>query len=69
MPRKVRELKALLRRAGFTEKAGKGSHTNFYIPGVPGTFVTIAGNDGADAKRYLEQQVEQVIRRAVEAKE
>jgi predicted RNA binding protein YcfA (HicA-like mRNA interferase family) len=28
MPKKVRELKQILRKAGFIELAGKGSHTN-----------------------------------------
>ena len=27
MPKKIRELKALLRKAGFAQRAGKGSRT------------------------------------------
>jgi hypothetical protein len=31
MPKKIRELKQLLRKAGFQELPGKGSHTTGYI--------------------------------------
>ena len=61
MPKKVRELKSMLRRAGFSEDSGKGSHVNFWYEGVHGTYVTLSGKDGADAKRYLEEQVHRVI--------
>ena len=63
MPKKVRELKQMLRRAGFTEKQGKGSHVNFWHDAVSGTFVTISGNDGADAARYQDKQVALVLER------
>lgn len=60
MPKKIRELKQMLRKSGFTERSGKGSHTNWIHPDYIGR-VTIAGKDGADAKRYLEKEVEKAI--------
>jgi hypothetical protein len=32
VPKKIRELKAMLRKAGFSSRPGKGSHTFGYIP-------------------------------------
>ncbi|MBD6618726.1 type II toxin-antitoxin system HicA family toxin [Komarekiella sp. 'clone 1'] len=49
MPKKIRELKSLLLQAGFSYRPGKGSHTNWYHPLLPGR-VTISGKDGSDAK-------------------
>ncbi len=60
MPKKIRELKAMLKKAGFTMRVGKGSHTNWYHPRYPGR-ITIAGNDGADARRYLEIEVQKGV--------
>jgi len=60
MPKKIRELKQMLNKSGFTERPGKGSHTNWTHPDYPGK-VTIAGKDGSDAKRYLEKEVERAI--------
>lgn len=60
MPPKIRELKTSLRRAGFVERTGKGSHTVWSHPLVPGHF-TMAGNDGDDAKRYQERDVRQLL--------
>ena len=60
MPKKIRELKQMLRKSGFTERPGKGSHTNWTHPNYAGR-VTIAGKDGSDAKRYLEQEVKRAI--------
>jgi predicted RNA binding protein YcfA (HicA-like mRNA interferase family) len=56
MPKKIRELKQILRRAGFLELLGKGSHTNWIHPKYTGK-LTISGQDGADAKRYQEKDV------------
>jgi predicted RNA binding protein YcfA (HicA-like mRNA interferase family) len=67
MPKKIRELKAMLRKAGFTMRPGKGSHTNWYHPKLPSKGVTIAGSDGDDAKQYQEKQVNAAIREAEEA--
>jgi predicted RNA binding protein YcfA (HicA-like mRNA interferase family) len=56
MPRKIRELKLLLKRVGFIELPGKGSHTNWLHSLYPGK-ITISGKDGADAKRYQENEI------------
>jgi predicted RNA binding protein YcfA (HicA-like mRNA interferase family) len=60
MPKKIRELKQMLRQVGFTELPGKGSHTNWIHPLYTGK-ITISGKDGADAKRYQEKEVKQAI--------
>ena len=60
MPKKIRELKQLLRQAGFSELPGKGSHTNwvhFLYAGKITVSGTVSGKDGADAKRYQEQKI------------
>lgn len=65
MPRKVRELKADLRRAGFRQlkRRGKGSHTYWAHPQVSGT-VTLSGHDGADADHYQEDDVRTALEKA-----
>ncbi len=60
MPRKIRELKADLRRAGFVEQSGNGSHTGWRHPLLPDK-VTLAGNDGDDAKPYQEKQLRLIL--------
>lgn len=56
MPQKIRELKQMLRRAGFSERPGKGSHTNWTHRLYLGK-ITLSGNDGNDAKPYQEQKI------------
>ena len=58
--KKIRELIQELKRAGFSDRGGKGSHRNFKHPG--GCRITLCGNPGHDAKKYQEREVEQVIR-------
>lgn len=60
MPKKIRELKQMLHQAGFAELPGKGSHSNWIHSLYVGK-ITIAGKDGADAKRYQEKEVKQAI--------
>ncbi|MEL6722604.1 MAG: type II toxin-antitoxin system HicA family toxin [Pseudomonadota bacterium] len=55
MPKKIRELIALLEKSGFSNRGGKGSHRNFLHPS--GVHVTLAGKPGNDAKKYQEKQV------------
>jgi predicted RNA binding protein YcfA (HicA-like mRNA interferase family) len=62
MPKKLRELKAMLRKAGFTYESAKGSHTKWSHPLILGK-LTISGKDGADAKAYQEQDVAEVLQR------
>ena len=54
---KIRELKAMLRKAGFFMRPGKGSHTVWEHPGLLDD-VTFSGSDGDDAQRYQEKGVE-----------
>jgi predicted RNA binding protein YcfA (HicA-like mRNA interferase family) len=67
MPRKIRELKADLRRAGFEEAAGKGSHTRWRHPLVADT-LTLSGHDGADARPYQERQLRTILVKVLEAR-
>lgn len=60
MPKKIRELKKLLQKAGFNQRTGKGSHTNWYHPLYSGR-ITISGKDGNDAKDYQENEVLKAI--------
>jgi predicted RNA binding protein YcfA (HicA-like mRNA interferase family) len=60
MPKKIRELKQLLRQAGFSELPGKGSHTN-WVHSLYAGKITVSGKDGADAKRYQEKEVQAAI--------
>jgi hypothetical protein len=61
MPKKIRELKAMLKKAGFHWRPGKGDHTFWEHSVHPDVTVTVSGNDGADAKRYQEKEVKQAI--------
>lgn len=55
MPVKIRELIEILKKAGFIDRGGKGSHRNFQHPS--GVRVTLSGKEGEDAKRYQEKEV------------
>lgn len=61
MPRKIRELIAELKAAGFVDRGGKGSHRNFMHPkcSMP---ITISGELGDDAKPYQERAVREAIK-------
>lgn len=65
MPKKIRELKQLLRKAGFKELPGKGSHTNWIHPLYPGK-ITVSGKDGADVKPYQEKEIVGAIQQVEE---
>jgi predicted RNA binding protein YcfA (HicA-like mRNA interferase family) len=60
MPKKIRELKSLLLKAGFFYKPAKGSHSKWIHPKLPKAII-IAGKDGDDAKAYLEKQVNESL--------
>jgi predicted RNA binding protein YcfA (HicA-like mRNA interferase family) len=60
VPKKVRDLKALLRKAGFRWRPGKGSHTIWEHP-LADKAVTLSGNDGRDARTYQEREVREQI--------
>ncbi len=63
MPKKIRELKSMLQRAGFVMRAGKGSHTVWSHATLQDS-ITLSGNDGDDAKPYQEKDVVRMIREA-----
>jgi predicted RNA binding protein YcfA (HicA-like mRNA interferase family) len=66
MPKKIRELKSLLLKAGFISESGKGSHTKWSHPLLSGK-LTLSGKDGSDAKPYQEKDVYEAIEK-VESK-
>ena len=57
MPKKIRELKVILRQAGFECKRIRGSHERWIHAGLPELPITLAGKDSQDAKPYLEKLV------------
>jgi predicted RNA binding protein YcfA (HicA-like mRNA interferase family) len=61
MPPKIRELKAKLRKAGFTSRPRKGSHTVFTHADLPGARLVLAGSDGDDAQRYQIADVQDML--------
>ncbi|MDY6897758.1 MAG: type II toxin-antitoxin system HicA family toxin [Cyanobacteriota bacterium] len=68
MPKKIRELKSLLRKAGFTYKPAKGSHSKWKHPKLSKAII-IAGKEGDDAKAYLEKQVNESLELLKEVEE
>lgn len=61
MPLKIRKLKQMLRKAGFKETKGKGSHTKWSHPFLA-KIIVISGKDSADAKPYQEKLVTTAIK-------
>lgn len=59
VPRKIRELRAELERAGFVDRGGKGSHRKFRHPS--GAQVVLSGQSGDDAHRYQERLVKEAL--------
>jgi predicted RNA binding protein YcfA (HicA-like mRNA interferase family) len=53
-------LKSILRKAGFICQPAKGSHSKWKYPKLPEAII-ITGQDGSDAKLYLEKQVNEVL--------
>jgi len=67
MPPKIRELMRELERAGFRNKGGKGSHSNYRHP--KGVNITISGRSGDDAKQYQIRNTRRVIELVADEKE
>lgn len=65
MPKKIRELKAMLRKAGFIPRPGKGSHTVWEHPDLDDK-LALSGGDGYDAKTYQEKDVREILRKLQE---
>lgn len=60
MPKKIRELIKELEQAGFVNRGGKGSLSNFVHPNVMQP-VVISGQLGDDVQRYQEKAVKAAI--------
>lgn len=61
MPRKGRQLKADLRRAGFRPTRQKGSHVIWQHDRYPDITVNLALGDGDDARYYQEDHIRDAI--------
>jgi predicted RNA binding protein YcfA (HicA-like mRNA interferase family) len=59
--KKIRQLKGMLRKAGFTSRPGKGSHSVWTHPRASRP-VVLSGNDGDDARAYQEKEVRERIK-------
>lgn len=68
MPKKIRELKAMLRKVGFFYQPGKGSHTVWKHPALAEK-VVLAGADGDDAKPYQKKDVRAILKKLREVQE
>jgi predicted RNA binding protein YcfA (HicA-like mRNA interferase family) len=68
MLRKIRQLKADLRKAGAFQVSQEGSHTKWYHPLVPTSTLILSGHDGDDAKPYQEKAVRNLLRKIAEAR-
>ena len=63
MPKKLRELIRDLKRVGFVNRGGKGSHRNFTHP--KGMKITLSGKPSHDAKLYQERDVKKAVREVI----
>ena len=68
MPKKVRELKAMVTKVGYILQPGrgKGSHTYWKHPLLPEEPLTIPGKDGDDAPLYLERGIQRALKKLEE---
>lgn len=68
MPRKIRQLKGDLRKAGAYLVTQEGSHTKWRHPLLPARMLILSGHDGDDAKPYQERAVRDLLRKIAEAR-
>jgi predicted RNA binding protein YcfA (HicA-like mRNA interferase family) len=68
MPRKIRQLKADLRKARAYQASQAGSHIKWKHPLVPESLLILSGHDGDDAKPYQERAVRDLLRKIAEAR-
>lgn len=66
MPRKKRDIRRDYRKAGFSERHGKGDHTVFRHPLVRKNY-SVDGRDGLDAVRYDEENLREALDALAEA--
>jgi predicted RNA binding protein YcfA (HicA-like mRNA interferase family) len=63
MPKKIKELKAMLRQAGFECQRIRGSHERWIHPNLRELPITLAGKDSQAAKPYLEKIVDVALQK------
>jgi predicted RNA binding protein YcfA (HicA-like mRNA interferase family) len=68
MPRKIRQLKADLRKAGAYQISQEGSHTKWIHPLVPAITLILSGHEGDDAKPYQEKAVRNLLQKIARAR-
>jgi len=68
MPRKIRQLKADLRKAGAYLVSQEGSHTKWKHLSISTMTIILSGHDGDDAKPYQEKAVREFLRQIAEGK-
>lgn len=61
-------IKADYRKHGFIEQSsgGKGSHSKWIHPLLPGLTIVLSGKDGDDAEPYQERDLRNAIKRLQE---
>ena len=69
MPRKIRQLKADLRKVGAYQISQEGSHTKWRHPAIPKMMVILSGHDGDDAKPYQEKAIREFLRQIAEGEQ
>ena len=60
MPKKLGEIRKILKDAGFVSVQAKGSHEKWVHPMLKRPIV-LSGKDSKDARKYLEQQVNRAL--------
>lgn len=59
----------MLRKAGFSPRPGKGSHTIWAHPELPEDELALSGKDGKDAQKYQLLDVRNILKKLREVKE
>jgi len=68
MPRKIRQLKVDLRKAGAYQVSQEGSHSKWKHPLISASTLILSGHDGDDAKPYQEKAVRDLLQQIAEAR-
>ena len=68
MPRKIRQLKADLKKAGAYQITQEGSHTKWKHPLISSLSIVLSGHDGDDAKPYQEKAVREMLQKIADIK-
>jgi predicted RNA binding protein YcfA (HicA-like mRNA interferase family) len=69
MPRKLRELRPDLRKAGFVLARQRGSHQVWQFPEIDDAEIVLSGGDDDDAKPYQERDVKRIVERAMKERQ